>query len=288
MRRYGMILLAIVLFSAGCSSQHPINKERRIAEEYLQEHGYTVMSHEISLEPYTLLKKDLRKTYNMQIWEVQMITPEDYIGETIYGERFIIKNHPLDHWESGTNKSLGKTEVYLMIVNDQVIGGTSFPVTKENLYGAPYSLDGKTFEELHPNVNWRKWADDWIEKYSNVEASSAENNKLTEDEAIVRVINYHNASRDVESDYDFPLSIKSNEIVSKKIKIGGKYPGDGTLDMSVTIEDKPESFIVTLTENYHYVVNGTKAISYWKYEVSYNGVKLLEEKEDGNLVRLIN
>lgn len=54
-----------------------------------------------------------------------------------------------------------------MIVADEVIGGTSFPITEESLYGAPFSLEGKSFEELYPNENWREWADRWMEKYGD-------------------------------------------------------------------------------------------------------------------------
>jgi hypothetical protein len=165
--RYGIISLLLVLFIAGCSQVNSESQKGDIAKKFLEEKGYIVIKHETSVEPFILTEKDLSETQQMQIWQVQNHDVEDFIGKKIYGEIFVIENHPLDKYEYGTAKGLGKTQVYLMIVDDEIIGGTSSPITEETLYGALYSLEGITFEELYPNENWRDWADKWIEKYRN-------------------------------------------------------------------------------------------------------------------------
>jgi hypothetical protein len=165
--KHGIISILLVLFIVGCSQGNAESQKVDIAKLYLEDKGYNVIEHESSVEPFILTQEGLSEIHQMQIWQVQTNDVEDFIGKKIYGEIFVIQNHPLDKYESGTTKGIGKTQVYLMIVDDEIIGGTSFPITEEPLHGALYSLDGKTFEELYPNENWREWADRWIEKYSN-------------------------------------------------------------------------------------------------------------------------
>ncbi|EPE61143.1 hypothetical protein L479_02467 [Exiguobacterium sp. S17] len=89
-----------------------------------------------------------------------MERPDAYIGRDIKREHFIVRNHPLDDFEE-----LGQTNVLVLIDDRDIIGGTSFPDSKEPLMGAPYSLDGKTAEELHPDDYWA-WREDWEKRYS--------------------------------------------------------------------------------------------------------------------------
>lgn len=153
MFRYGIIPLLLILFIAGYSQGNSKSQNVDMAKQFLEEKGYSVIEHVTSVEPFILTEKDLSETRQMQIWQVQTHDAEDFFGKKIYGQIFVIKNHPLDKYESGSTNGLGKTQVYLMIVDDEIIGGTSFPVTEEPLRGGVYSLDGKTFEELYSNEN---------------------------------------------------------------------------------------------------------------------------------------
>ncbi|ADU32336.1 hypothetical protein [Evansella cellulosilytica] len=166
MFKYGVISLIVVLFITGCSQGSAESQRVDIAKQYLEEKGYTMIEHIMTVEPFILTESDLLETYHIQIWQLQMLDVEQYIGKMINGEVFLINNHPLDHYENGTIKGLGYTHVHLLIVDDVVIGGTASPVTEETIFGAPYSLEGKTFEDLYPNENWREWTDKWIEKYT--------------------------------------------------------------------------------------------------------------------------
>jgi len=112
-----------------------------------------------------------------------------------------------------------------------------------------------------------------------------ENEELTESEAIIQVIEKHNVSEDVISDIDFPITMKSGETISKEFKTGGPAPGT-ILDLELTVksERNDNKYYVTLSENYNITINGTNAISFWKYEISADGIKLIDKKEDGHLV----
>jgi hypothetical protein len=109
----------------------------------------------------------------------------------------------------------------------------------------------------------------------------------TKEQALVKAIEYHNNSTEVKSDFDFPTTIKSEETVSIDIEVGGPKGSTTQLDMTVNAENKDGLYIVTLTEDYNVTVSGTNVISYWRYEVANDKVKLLDKKEKGNLVKII-
>ena len=65
---------------------------------------------------------------------------------------FIVKNHPLDY-----KFDEGKTNVTVLMRKKEVIGGTSFPYSKQNdLLGSDYSLDGRTNEEVNKGIENKK------------------------------------------------------------------------------------------------------------------------------------
>ncbi|OEF99017.1 hypothetical protein BHF71_10255 [Vulcanibacillus modesticaldus] len=156
-----------MIFFSGCSSKS--NSE--IASEYLKHKGYTVISYEGNIETYQLTKETLIQPRYLLLWSVQKTNPLDYIGKKVYVEKFIVKNHPLDVWESGLLKSSGKTEVHLFIIDNKVIGGISAPVIKgdnSKITSNIWSLEGKTISEIHSmNFNtWKKQLLRRLEKYN--------------------------------------------------------------------------------------------------------------------------
>jgi hypothetical protein len=118
--------------------------------------------------------------------------------------------------------------------------------------------------------------------------SNPEQKEITQSDAILKAIEHHNTSGEVNSDIDFPTTIKPGETVSKEYKTGGEAPGL-TLNLEQTVEAERDGkkHIVILTEDYNVTVSGTKAISFWKYEISTDEVKLIDKKEDGNLAKII-
>jgi hypothetical protein len=122
---------------------------------------------------------------------------------------------------------------------------------------------------------------------ANPTTNQATNKELTIDEALAKAINNFNLTVKDNSDNDFPQKIKAGETISENIKIGGVKENTTKLDISVKVKKDGNKYTVTLTKDYNITVDGTKAISIWKYEISNNEVKLLDKSENGNLVRII-
>jgi hypothetical protein len=111
--------------------------------------------------------------------------------------------------------------------------------------------------------------------------------KLTLDEAVTKAIAYHhNLKKDI-FDNDFPTKIRIGQTISTKIKIGGPSGNITKLDMSIEAQKDGNHYFITLIKNYNVTVNGREARSIWTYNVSDNGVKMIDKKEYGNLVNTI-
>lgn len=122
---------------------------------------------------------------------------------------------------------------------------------------------------------------------SNQNHQSTKVSKFTATSALKMAINHFNKDDRVKLDYKVPkfsLSITVGKTVSKEVPVGGPVGNSTKLDMKNSVKPSGTNYIVILTEDYHYVVNGTKAISYWKYEVSPDGVKLLDKSENGSII----
>jgi hypothetical protein len=106
-------------------------------------------------------------------WASQDVDPSQYIGKNIDVEKFIVKNHVLDHWQmkskSSHMKSDGKTQVFVYVVDNKAVGGTSFPDISGSLIlmGGYWLLDGKTLNEKDPtSTDFINWSKKWKEKYN--------------------------------------------------------------------------------------------------------------------------
>lgn len=107
------------------------------------------------------------------------------------------------------------------------------------------------------------------------------------DNAIKMALNHYNSTVKDTPDIKFPTTMKSGNIITKKIETGRPQGTPIKLDMSVIAVKQNTQVIVTLTKDYNIMINGTKAISYWKYEITNNHIKLLDKKEDGRLVNIM-
>lgn len=119
---------------------------------------------------------------------------------------------------------------------------------------------------------------------SNSKASSPQTNKFTAQAALRIAITHYNKVDKGKLDYKFPLSTTVGKTVSKEVTVGGPAGNKTKLNLKNSIKPSGTNYIVTLTEDFNYIVNGKKAISYWKYEVSPNGIKLLDNNENGSII----
>ena len=154
------LFIVFILFVAGCSHEAKqtvkLNENGEIAKHHLEDMGYEVVSYE---GENTKVFTGAEFSNDKDIWGVQYTEPDDYMNKEVQVEHFFIKNHPLDQ-----EFDMGKTNAYVMIQKKKVIGGWSYPHSKQNdLMGGSYSLDGKTNEEVRSD--WQVWSQEWDRKY---------------------------------------------------------------------------------------------------------------------------
>ncbi|WP_078552883.1 hypothetical protein [Bacillus alkalicellulosilyticus] len=133
-----LIMISFLFLLIACSEQELLSDNGEIAKNHLIDLGYEILSiGQISQYQFN------GSVLDEQIWGVQAVEREHFLNKKIDTISFEVKNHPLDDM-FGT----GKTMVTVFLDGESVIGGWSFPIAEEELFGAPYSLDGKTAEEL--------------------------------------------------------------------------------------------------------------------------------------------
>lgn len=157
-----LVILFVVLFLSACGPR--LDEDAQLAKEYLKEQGYSVKSYEGKFS-HIIEREQLIHKPDIFVWAVQTVEPDAYIGKEITQERFIVKHHPLSKIY-GPQKSFSyKVSVSVFMFEGEIIGGISFPVGN-GIAGSPYSLDGKTAEEVI-NGDYAEWNKQWNEKYGD-------------------------------------------------------------------------------------------------------------------------
>ena len=136
--------------------------EEEIAQKYVVSLGYEINYKYGEIDNYTFTKNNmygsLDSYYYSTIWGVQNVKPENYFDKQIITYGFNVKNHPLQKiYNSDTN-------IYIMICENKVIGGYSFP--NGDFAGSVYSVNGSTLEEV-AGMSYDEWEDRWKELYKN-------------------------------------------------------------------------------------------------------------------------
>lgn len=152
--------IAMLIFLSACSQsekKESLTEYAQLAKSDLEKRGYEIVEFKgekvVSFE-----REELLESPYQDMWGVQTMAPDPYIGRDITLAHFLVRNHPLDD-----QFEMGQTNVFVMLLEGEVIGGTSFPDSKEPLVGGSYSLDGKAAEEVHPD--YESWRAEWEAKY---------------------------------------------------------------------------------------------------------------------------
>ncbi|WLR57248.1 hypothetical protein LC048_10515 [Mesobacillus subterraneus] len=157
-----LVILLVVFVLTACGPR--LDENAQLAKEYLKDQGYSIKSYEGKYS-HIIKREQLIHKPDMSVWAVQTEKPDAYIGKEIIQERFIVKNHPLSKIY-GPQKSFSyKVSVSVFMFKGEIIGGISFPVGN-GIAGSPYSLDGKTSEEVI-KMDHVEWQNQWIEKYGD-------------------------------------------------------------------------------------------------------------------------
>lgn len=161
MKKISFLLIGlIILTSMGCARK--VSGDEKTAAEYIKAKGYKITEYKGETKKYTLEKSMLNETFFEQMWGVQKVEPDEYFGKEIVLYDFTVKNHPVEK----IYKECKSVSVCIMLSEGKVIGGTSFPIADEHLFGGCYSLDGKTLEEV-TGLDFQQWRENWTKKYSN-------------------------------------------------------------------------------------------------------------------------
>ncbi len=175
MVKFVLTLMVFIFSLAGCSVSQSIkisDKNGTVAKDYLESKGYKVVSYEGTSETYILTKEKLMKLPYSNYWGLQSEDPSKYLGKEVSVQKFVVTNHPLDNWKSTSTKpenivkSKGKTTTWIYIVDNQAVGGHSYPVIDQFMAGGVWSLDGRTLEEVH-SISFKDWSEQWRVKFGN-------------------------------------------------------------------------------------------------------------------------
>ena len=99
-------------------------------------------------------------------------------------------------------------------------------------------------------------------------------NSFSQAEAIAEVIKIHS---------DFPS--KPNRTVIKTLGTGGPSGSTAKVKFTTTVKlVEKNGYLVTLTKDWGFTVNGNYAKSYWKYKVTRNSTKLVDSVDKDILI----
>ena len=137
-----LIIISILFIFVGCKNNE-VSKVS-ISEEFTKSLGYEIVSSDGEVETYKLDESNLyendKSIQRQQAWALQEVDFKQYMNSQITIHKFTVKNHPL---ESIYNVN---TNLYIMLVDNTVIGGYSAPNIENN--EEYYSLSGSSFEKI--------------------------------------------------------------------------------------------------------------------------------------------
>jgi len=167
LRLFLAFCLAAVPAGCGSPDDPPLAGDERMAAEYLEAENYRIESRLGETGRYVLDREYLAGMPGGMIWGVQQADPAEYIGKTIVSYGFLVSQHPLEKTLKTIDPKDYVIRVDVLVADGHVIGGTSFPVPrdgKNGLAGAPYSLDGRTLEEV-TGKRYGEWSDEWFSRF---------------------------------------------------------------------------------------------------------------------------
>lgn len=159
------VFLCLVIIFGYYSKRNIFDKNNVISKQikYLNEKGYDIVDSNGIMDSFILNKEIIKQQPYSHIFGVQEdINIEKYHNKTIDIYLYTVKGHPLD--DKG---DMGKTEVFLIVNKEKIIGGYSIPINTMPLLGSVYSIDGKSLEEV-TGLDYSTWLKEWEKKYNQV------------------------------------------------------------------------------------------------------------------------
>ena len=161
-----VIMFSFILLFTGCNSQpeetllkeKDLNEQALQAKKHLENMGYEVLS--FDQEGWEEFQESsLSIKPNQDFWSVQKVEPTIYLNKKIDTYDFTIKNHPFDNMFT-----MGKTKVSVYMLNGEIFGGWSYPISKDDdVMGSVSSLEGLSAEKVQED--YQEWLLQWNAKY---------------------------------------------------------------------------------------------------------------------------
>ena len=160
-----VLMLLIVGIAVALVTCNNMGNQLKIAERYIADNGYKIMSDGRLAEKYILTNEHLLTMPYPRGWGFLAFDEIDRCKEKeIFTYQFTVTNHPLDVVENNDKK---QTLIWVMVCNNQAVGGYSLPDYSQPVSGEVYSVDGKTVEEVK-GMDLSSWQDLWKEKYGSI------------------------------------------------------------------------------------------------------------------------
>lgn len=127
----------------GCTDK-TLSPEANKIEDFLIQEGFEVLSYKGEVLEYDLTQASMDTMPYKAYWALPGNDPQPIMGKHVTVHKFIVKNHPLDHYKNGNQQAKGKTEVYVYAADGEIVGGNSNPVMPLEQDGGYWSLHGET------------------------------------------------------------------------------------------------------------------------------------------------
>jgi hypothetical protein len=122
-----------------------------------------------------------------------------------------------------------------------------------------------------------RFEDDRRNPYAVVQKESMKNQPFTESEAIAEVLKKRP---------EFPD--KSGQTRTVEVPIGGPLGNRTNVNFKTEVQQvDEETYIVTLSKDWHLKINGKAIVSHWKYRVTKNDFRLYEFEDMDDAARLM-
>ncbi|SDY25752.1 hypothetical protein SAMN05421736_101792 [Evansella caseinilytica] len=137
MRIIRFFLMLTILVLAGCQNTQSNSAEELddelsgdayLAKEYIEEQGYEVVSFEGKRFTYTLTEELLKELPYRLYWNLPGNNPEKAMNKNVTVYTFIVRNHPLAHYNDGEQTAAEETVIAIHVAENEVVAGTSSPI----------------------------------------------------------------------------------------------------------------------------------------------------------------
>lgn len=146
-------ILTLGITSCSFSKQYLLDD----IELFVTDQGFEIIEYEGKIAEFEISDESICDIDMALTLTLVNINPKRHLNKTAEIYHFIVKNHRLEELYEEKHKING-TNIYIWVIDDKIIGGSSCPNTEEPLYGCKYSIEGYALEEV-TGETYLRWLD---------------------------------------------------------------------------------------------------------------------------------